>query len=714
MPRRPRTAWRFEQPSAPLYDLCVSQSLEGAAATRRAACSATDSIRSDVQALRAVAVMAVLAYHLWPNRVTGGYVGVDVFFVVSGFLIGSHLLREVDESGTIRIARFWARRARRLLPASLLVLATTAIAVAAWVPRSLWQQFLGEVAASTLYVENWFLSWTSVDYLAAANAPSPVQHFWTLSVEEQFYILLPLVMLATIWLMRGRIVVARTRIQLVVGVLAAASFLFGLWMTWWSPAAAYFSTFTRGWEFLAGVVVGALPDVPARSRAVLTLSGLAAIATAIFVLDAATPFPGLSAALPVLGTVLVIWAGAGTVLTRVGAFAPVALIGRVSYGIYLWHWPPIILMPYLLGTPNTNSTKIAIAATSIALAWASTEYWEDPIRFSPRLLAGRRPRVVAAWSAGAMAIALSLSLVPLARQRVAFAEAAVVAADAIAAAQAAGCYGAEAMKNTDACDPLETPASFVPVPDLLAKDDDNRSECWATRGVAEFNMCPIGPRTGYTKHLLVIGDSHSNTLIGAYEQIAKDYGWRIDVAGHARCYLTTAELTAPDEAAKVACNEWRASALQAVRSADVDALVVTRSIQATSAIVDRGEDAREAGIRGMIEAWSLRPDIPIIVIRDNPLLGSAAACLEREGPARAAACSRPRSQALHTDDQEAAAAEVPNAHIVNLTNLYCTDDVCPAVIGGIVVYRPDGHHLTATFARSLAPYLGARIADVLR
>ncbi len=159
-------------------------------------------MRQEIQGLRAVAVLLVVLFHLWPDRVPGGYIGVDVFFVISGFLITSLLLREVDRTGSVDLAGFWARRIRRLLPAAYVVLVVSAIGVVALVPRTQWQQFLGEILGAGLYVENWLLALGSVDYLAADAPPSPAQHYWTLSAEEQFYLVWPLLVLVGIWLAR--------------------------------------------------------------------------------------------------------------------------------------------------------------------------------------------------------------------------------------------------------------------------------------------------------------------------------------------------------------------------------------------------------------------------------------------------------------------------------------------------------------------------------
>lgn len=173
-------------------------------------------LRLELQGLRAVAVLLVIAYHLFPGRVSGGYVGVDVFFVVSGFLITSHLVREADAKGRVSLLGFWARRARRLLPASLLVLATCAALTWGYLPRSLWGQTLHEIVTSALYVQNWALASQAVDYSAMGNAPTLVQHYWSLSVEEQFYLVWPLLVVAALLFARRRPALSLRRVLLVV------------------------------------------------------------------------------------------------------------------------------------------------------------------------------------------------------------------------------------------------------------------------------------------------------------------------------------------------------------------------------------------------------------------------------------------------------------------------------------------------------------------
>ncbi|MFC6344952.1 acyltransferase family protein, partial [Nocardioides hankookensis] len=214
--------------------------------------------RPEIQGLRAVAVLLVIAYHLYPNRVPGGYVGVDVFFVLSGFLITSHLFREADSTSHLSLVRFWGRRIRRLLPASLLVLAVSLVLTWVWVPQSMWEQTLRQIGASALYVENWALAAEAVDYSAIGNEPTLVQHYWSLSVEEQFYLVWPLLVVAALLLVRRRGVALRPVLTGVFGAVVLASFVYSVVITSHDTARAYFVTPTRAWEFGVGALVGLL------------------------------------------------------------------------------------------------------------------------------------------------------------------------------------------------------------------------------------------------------------------------------------------------------------------------------------------------------------------------------------------------------------------------------------------------------------------------
>ena len=278
------------------------------------------TLRGDIQALRALAVLMVVGVHLWPSRLKGGFVGVDIFFVISGFLITSHLLRELDATGSISLGRFYARRVRRLLPAAYLVILVSAAGVVLLMPWDLWGRNFTELAASVGYVQNLWLTAQSVDYHAQGQAATVAQHYWSLSVEEQFYLVWPAVLLALRHLF-GRRRYAQGggdtfRRFLVLGsvVIVLVSFGFSLWFTGFSPRQAYFFTPVRFWEFMTGGFLAVLSPWISRvlggaTAFVLAVAAWAGLVVSGFVVDPAKPFPGWWAVLPVVSTASVIAAG---------------------------------------------------------------------------------------------------------------------------------------------------------------------------------------------------------------------------------------------------------------------------------------------------------------------------------------------------------------------------------------------------------------------
>ena len=382
-------------------------------------------MRREIQGLRAVAVLLVVLFHLWPDRVPGGYIGVDVFFVISGFLITSLLLREVDRSGSVSLGQFWARRLRRLLPASYLVLAVSAVGTLLFVPRLVWEQFFGEILGAGLYVENWVLAVNSVDYLAAENTPSPAQHYWTLSAEEQFYLVWPLLVLLGIWLARrasrrsGASAVPRRAVFTVLAVGVVASLAYSLWVSATNPAWAYFVTPARAWEFGAGALLAFAPPVAAtraRPRARPARLGCPASRcwSAPWSSTRARRCPGTAAIWVVVASAALIWVeapGLAWSSDRLLAVRPAQFLGDVSYSVYLWHWPLIILLPYVTDHALTALDKVSILLATIGLAALTKRWVEDPVR-SARHFGLRRPLVTFGYAATAAALLTVLCVVP--------------------------------------------------------------------------------------------------------------------------------------------------------------------------------------------------------------------------------------------------------------------------------------------------------------
>jgi peptidoglycan/LPS O-acetylase OafA/YrhL len=685
----------------------------------------TDPTRWDIQGLRAFAVLAVVLYHLWPHRLPGGFVGVDVFFVISGYLITGHLLREVVATGRIGLAGFWARRAKRLLPGAFLTILATGAAVLLWVPSTLWGQYGRELIASTVYVQNWQLAADAVDYLAQGNQASPFQHFWSLSVEEQFYIALPLLLLATLWVARrvrggGLSAVAVARVLLAAVVVL--SLVWSIVQTRTAPGIAYFSTGTRAWEFALGGLAATLPLRAPRTtsaRAVRIVGawvGAAGLLVSLVAIGPTTPFPGSAAALPVVSASLVVLFGGHSGLEHLGRLRPVAFTGRISYAVYLWHWPAVVVLPFVLRHELTTKDKVAIVVGAFLVASVTTLLIEEPLRFSAWVRA-LRPRRVAVYGALSTVLVISLGAATLTALHVQQLHAEQFARD-LARGQVA-CYGAAAgISTADPCVNPQLADVRVPGATNAPTDDSNRAACWSNDSDA-FNVCELGPRHGYTKHLIAIGDSHNNVLVDTYERIAEARNWRIDVAGHQSCYLTTAVQFANTQQQVDDCNGWKRNAMAYLRDhPDLDGVIVTHSTGNGPVSAADGKTAAQTVDDGLVEAWQAAADagIPIVALRDNPTARvDVVACVAQMTGPTTGACDSTRRDALALYDGNAAAVARMDgrARLVDLTDLYCTATVCPAVIGGVIVHR-DRTHMTNTFAVTLAPYLGDRIAAALR
>ncbi|WP_378148167.1 acyltransferase family protein [Cnuibacter sp. UC19_7] len=380
--------------------------------------STARALRPDIQGLRALAVVAVILDHAigWP---LGGFVGVDVFFVISGFLITGLLLRDLERTGRVSFRDFYAKRMRRILPAALVVLAVTAgVGFVVFNVTRAWQT-VWDAVYSLVFVANWRFAAQGTDYFHASDAVSPLQHFWSLSVEEQFYLVWPgLVMLLLLLLpaalrrgapasasasgagsasARASVSASRMRaVRIVVGVAAAivvaASFGWAVVQTGSDPTVAYFSTLTRAWELALGAVLAAalplLLRLPSVLRAVLGWVGLAGIVASFFVIDGgSTPFPGPGAALPVVATAVLIAGGVGGGRQRhlFPLTNPVSVfVGDMSYSLYLWHFPVIVFFAVLLPTPGPTTTGIVLATIG-ALALVSYFLVEQPLHRSPLL-----------------------------------------------------------------------------------------------------------------------------------------------------------------------------------------------------------------------------------------------------------------------------------------------------------------------------------------
>ncbi len=660
-----------------------------------------------VQGLRAIAVLAVVLYHFWPARFSGGYVGVDIFFVISGFLITAHLMRELTATGTVRLGQFWARRARRLLPASLLVLLFCAlVAMSPYLtPTSALPNEVREILASTFYVENWYLALNSADYLNHSGDPTTVQHYWSLSLEEQFYVMWPLIMLLAAWMalkwFRGR---RRQAVIVALGVVSAASFVFCVVFTITDPAPAYFVTFGRMWQFGVGAMVALIPALRIRNAIgsfVLGWAGIAVLVLVIFRFDGQTPFPGYMAALPTLAAAAVI-AASNTERwwypTRLLALRPAQFVGDISYSLYLWHWPLIIIAPSVPFWGLTIYHRVALLALCFVLAWLTKRFVEDPARGWKVLTA--RPARVTLWSS------LAAMIVVGSTAGIAWAVNAPAYNDGVRAIQELRenppeCFGAAIVLDAS-CAGTEFGDTILPAPGFAGVDRPTESQCFVQLNDARPVACEFGSDAADAPRVALVGDSHAYQLLSTFQRMADENGWHLTTYFKGACPWSTTPLSTAG-AFGAACTEWRDGVGTALAADDLDA-VFTAAIATTPYAADGYDSEHDAAVAGYRGAWSEMLDrgIPVITVVDNPVWETDPnKCLRTRALSE---CDGLRSELIVADDPlRDAASGLAGVTLLDFTEVFCGTEVCSPVVGGANVYR-DQDHITVTFADTLAPW----------
>jgi peptidoglycan/LPS O-acetylase OafA/YrhL len=680
------------------------------------AMSADHDFRPEIQGLRAVSVVLVVLFHLWPTYVRGGYVGVDVFFVISGFLITSHLVREITATGRVQVTRFWARRIRRLLPASLLVLALSAAGVRLWVPETSWDDSVRQLTASTLYVQNWALSHDSIDYLALDSSPTVAQHYWSLSVEEQFYAAWPLLLLLALALLARRRPDARRRaVGVVLAGIAAASFAWSVWATSHAPQKAYFSTFTRAWEFAAGALVALVAvRVPGRVAGVLGWTGLGAIVAAGLSYSATTPFPGWVALLPVLGACAVLLAAAGGPRTAGWWLSrrPGRFVGDISYSVYLVHWPLVVLLPLALDQPMGFRLRVAVLALTFPLAWLSKVYVEDPLRRSP-VLGGRPWRAFACASTAMAALVVAVGAVVSVPLTTTTAQAAELLREG------GPCVGPAALADPQRCGGVAG-RSLLVTPLAVVKENTLRqyAACQQSLDRHQLRSCEVGDPQG-TRHYALVGDSHAGHWVPMVDELGRQRHARVTVWTKSSCPSSDARRVVAAEVGstrQTGCEAFNDSVDRALLAdgSITDVLVSSYTSAYTWASVPGhplADPARD-GFRLRWERW-LAAGKRVHVIRDVPAATLTKQrvpdCIALRRVPEECALARRDATRLDVAATTAQAMRVPEVTVIDLTSSFCDARLCYAQVGGVIVYR-DRSHVSVEYSRLLAREVSQQLA----
>jgi peptidoglycan/LPS O-acetylase OafA/YrhL len=683
--------------------------------------------RPDIEGLRAVAVLLVLAYHARIPGFPGGYIGVDVFYVVSGFLITGLIVRELQATGRVDLVAFYARRLRRLLPAALVVIALTVIASAIVLPPLRVPDVAADGAAAALYVSNIRFAAQATDYLQAELDPSPLLHFWSLGVEEQFYLFWPALLL----LVAGRRTNVR-RIGLVVAIVALLSFALGIAWTESDAPLAFFLLPARAWELAVGAAlaigVTRLSRVPTSFATVAVGAGLGAILIGAVVFDTDTPFPGTAALLPVLGAALVIAGGIAQPLNRVSrlvAIRPMRWIGGISYSLYLWHWPLLVLPAAAVGSELPWPARLGLVALTFVLAEASRRWIEDPIRHGrvAKLRPSRSIGVALASSVVVATVSLGLGVTagpPAVAGSIGNAsESAVVDLDLPTPLPSSALATATDAPATPSAEPTlaPTPAGPVPVdlvPPLATVRQDlpaiYADECHAEWKEVAPPDCVYGRKDGKT--VFLIGDSHAAHWFPTFQRLADEQDWRLISLTKSACPV--ADLPVYNGTLKreyTECDTWRAAVLDRISREKPAMVVVSDSrigqlwVEGTPVPYTDREDLWATGLERSLDELRKLTD-HLVVIGDTPRPAEDAPVCVSDHLDDALACATPLSQAITpawTATERTVSGET-GATFIDPTAWLCPTVPCPAVIGKVLVYR-DGHHMTTPFARALAPYL---------
>ena len=643
--------------------------------------------RPEIEGVRTVATLLVAIYHIWLGRVSGG---IDVFFVLSGFLITTSLLSKVERTGSVDFFNFIVGLAKRLFPQALFVTLVVGISAVFIIPKVQWESLVSHIFASTFYFENWRLAIDSVDYLARDNATSPLQHFWSLSVQGQFYIICPLIVVFSFMLAR-RILKTPLRKTLlaVLSVLFVLSISYSIYKTSTDQPWAYFDTFARLWEFSIGGIFALLLPYLRINKFISTAVGwigILIICLTGILLPVSTVFPSYLALVPISGVLLIIVASENST-----SFGIDKLLGRkifvfsggLTYGFYLWHWPLLIFYQTAFNTQDVSLMHGAfLLSASLILSYISTYLIEIPIRE----LDIKRYKFK-------LFETLSTLLILVVVMAFGFSQYVSAEKEEASPTVSSKDYPGARVLYED----IELEENIELIPSLLTLKDDipefySMRKC-LSRNLAEVRVCHFGATENPDYTVAVVGGSHSGHWMPALEILAEEMNFQIDLYSHDGCRFTTPDSNSnflPSDA----CVAWNENLIEILKQDPPD-LVFAPSTTNHNEIVPQG----------FINQWkALDGYTHIFGIRDNPRMKEKTPeSLERVEDV--SECSVARDEALSKVAPWDNTPDIPdNVYFADLSDYFCDEEKCYSVIGNIIVYRDD-NHITTEYMKTLAPML---------
>jgi peptidoglycan/LPS O-acetylase OafA/YrhL len=611
---------------------------------------------TQIQGLRALAALLVTLFHAkWVN---GGFIGVDIFYVISGFLITGLLLREIERTGTINFKVFYARRFKRLLPTSFFVLALTAIFSWMLVPPTMRSSLGRDVIAASLYVSNYLFAWWQADYQNLDATPSPVIHYWSLAVEEQFYLVWPLLIL--VFFMAATKLKLKKVLTLLVAGVTALSLVFSIYQTETSPIWAFYSLPTRAWELGLGALLVLLP--PVRTKKLVGLLGFIFIIVSAFIFGETTAFPGLNAVLPVMGTVMLI----ATINTWPPFLNDVAnsrlfqWLGEISYPLYLWHWPLLVLPSTYFARPLEVYERILAIIATIVLADLTHRFIEEPFRKTKTI-----PTLVFKRSGVITLVSVLIGTVII-----------FSSSDKI---DVSGINGAVSLAQIKARP--------------LVYDDG----CHANYAQTNSDKCEYADKKSQ-KTMVLYGDSHAAQWFPALVEIASRSGYKLISVTKSACPAVDTVRLDQGGFKMSRCKQWRINSIKRIQDINPDVLIMSsfQYFAQPPRFTDREKWWNDGQRKLLTEVKNVSPHLIYLTDTPHPL---------RDIPA----CLANYSISKCNTTQRSENLSISGFNIINPNPWLCSR-VCPAVKDGVVAYR-DASHISVDIAIALIPRLTQALRD---
>ncbi|UJH69720.1 acyltransferase family protein [Ornithinimicrobium sp. INDO-MA30-4] len=695
--------------------------------------------RLDIEGLRALAVGFVLLHHASATLLPGGFAGVDMFFVVSGFVITTQLIKEVERTGTVNLPGFYARRAKRLLPAAGMVLIFTAISTWAFASRVQWSNIGTDIVGSSLYVVNWVFASRSVDYLAEDAQPSPLQHFWSLAVEEQFYVIWPLLIiglatLATTLAKRrsgSRSAPIPRRAVLAGGLLVLVvlpSLAWSIYYTQTSPEQAYFVTTTRLWELGFGALVAVLAPtwklLPSRIATIIAWTGLAGLVISMLIITTETAWPGSAALIPVITTSMVIIGGFSSgptgPVTLLG-LKPLVWIGGLSYSLYLWHWPLLRTGEWIFGEQGPYQ-GLAIVAFSFLPAWIGYQLVEKPIRYSKTISASPKFSLSLGANFTAIGVIAGLLLLTATSSTAESSPDEPVSLTNIDPAEST----ADDAESTQ--QPVDEPVDTSPLFDVITPDPTVVTTdlpaiyamgCSVSLEGTDATPCTSDTATGDDLDVVLLGDSKAGQWWTPLETVAADNNWSLVSYTKSACSYADAMLI-KDDLDYVECRAWN-DQVREILMADPPDVVVTSALSINARAEDGSVDTQPV-IDGTISYWQELADqgTVIVALSDTPQFPnledygypSVYECVADNLDTPNEDCAFSDSRVLGNRVLEPAADAVAKATFVDMNAYVCPGGTCQPVFRNVLMYR-QGSHISDTFSQGMTRPLSEEIVPLI-